>query len=64
MKARYKDLIIEGSPEECYMFYIMTKFEKRVENELKKGFDAEKEAIKKRDKIVELKSLFKNKKED
>jgi hypothetical protein len=63
MKARYKDLFIEGSPDECYIFYIMTRFEKKVENDLRKSFEAEEQATKKRDKIVELKSLFKNKKE-
>lgn len=35
MRAKFKNLIVEGSPDEVYMFYILCKFDKYFEKELK-----------------------------
>lgn len=36
MVAKYKDLRIEGTPDECFTFYMFSKFEKHYELKMKK----------------------------
>lgn len=36
MVAKYKDFRIEGTPDECFVFYMFSKFEKHWKMEIEK----------------------------
>ena len=51
MKAKYKELNLEGNPEEIFMFYVVSKLEKKIQKELENELNINNKASKKRNNL-------------
>lgn len=60
MKAKFKDIVVEGDPTDVYIFYTFYKFNKHFEKELKKQIKEQQEQeIRDFDKLFnEIKNRF------
>jgi len=58
MIAKYKDLRIEGTPDECFAFYLFSKFEKTFEKQIKNEIQNQRNNDF-NDLLIQLKNKFK-----